>query len=144
MCAEARKKRMRRMKRRLFGEANWRRETRSRIPVQAEKIISWVSSTGVDVLRTFSMIITRRVKKKKSNLMLIYRVFSTRQCHWHRCMIVTVILSRLTTLAFRNQQCPAELPADLRFISGSYLSDFVSLFIHYSASLQQATPPAAA
>lgn len=102
------------------------------------KNISWLSSAGVGVLHTFSMIITRRLKKKKSNLKLIYRPISTqRQCQWHRCMIVTVVLSRWTRLAFQNQECPAEVPADLRFIRGSYLSDSVSLFIHYSASLQQ-------
>lgn len=56
-----------------------------------------------------------------------------RRSHAYRCIIVTVLLSQVEGWHLTSQQCPAALPADLQFITGSYLSHSLSLFIHYSA-----------
>ena len=52
--------------------------------------------------------------------------------HAYRCIVVIVLFLQVDVWHLTSQQCPAELPADLQFIKGSYLSHSFSLFIHYS------------
>lgn len=46
----------------------------------------------------------------------------SRRSHAYRCIIVIVLFLQVERWHLTSQQCPAELPADLQFIRGSYLS----------------------